>query len=300
MRNFIIKLISFIIIVIALDFSAGKVLDYIANNAKGGDVARINYINNKSKEDILIMGSSRAKHHYNPLILEDSLKMSVYNCGMDANGVLLAYTQLVNILDRYTPKVIIYDVNPSDDYYPSYDNRRYLEFSQRFYGKTAAIDSLFLDVDKWNKIKMYSNFYRHNPTVLLELHDYIRPVREYTKGYLPRYNVMPDRSMAKIDKNQSESDSIKMKYLRKFVEKCKSNNIKLAFAASPMYDFYKEDFAPIYELSRQYSIPVIMHYQDTNFSGHNIFFDDSYHMNNVGAEKYTKSIVPELRKALNI
>lgn len=57
-------------------------------------VLRCEYIANKATDDIIILGSSSATHHYVLQIIEDSLGLSCYNCGEEGNGVVLAYGRL--------------------------------------------------------------------------------------------------------------------------------------------------------------------------------------------------------------
>ena len=69
-------------------------MDYVVKNIEVGGRGRDNYICDKSVDDILIFGSSRAVHHYNSSMIEDSLGMSCYNCGDDGNGIILSYGRL--------------------------------------------------------------------------------------------------------------------------------------------------------------------------------------------------------------
>ena len=79
MRTFILKVLTFLLIMVVVDVCIGYAFGYLASHPKGGDNARNNYICESTHEDILIFGSSKAIHHYNPLIFSDSLKMSCYN-----------------------------------------------------------------------------------------------------------------------------------------------------------------------------------------------------------------------------
>ena len=115
MKRFVIKILVFLAIMFILDRGFGLAMKYLQDHAKGGYVGHHNYILHQANEDILIFGSSRAIHHYNPQIIEDSLGMSCYNCGQDGNGIVLFYGWWQMIKERYQPKMIVYDVNPSFD-----------------------------------------------------------------------------------------------------------------------------------------------------------------------------------------
>ena len=66
MRRFLGKTALLIIILLCVDFIAGHVFSYIYSHAKGGMVFRDNFICNKLQADVLLCGSSRCVHHYNP------------------------------------------------------------------------------------------------------------------------------------------------------------------------------------------------------------------------------------------
>ena len=87
MKKYIAKIFIFFVIMVSLDVVVGVLSDYLVTNAKSGATQKSEYICEKTKEDILIFGSSRAVHHYNPLIIQDSLNMTCYNCGYDACGM---------------------------------------------------------------------------------------------------------------------------------------------------------------------------------------------------------------------
>ena len=110
MKKFILHILVFFAIVTAVDYVAGKVFRYIQIKA-GGRTGAEWYACKEMKEDIIIMGSSRAIHHYVPRIIADSLGMSCFNAGQDGNGIILQYGRWKMISERYTPKLIIYDVN---------------------------------------------------------------------------------------------------------------------------------------------------------------------------------------------
>ena len=78
----------FFSIVAVIDCGFGVICDYLNSHSKGGDTKDRYYIAKQTSEDLLMMGSSRMHHHYVTEIVEDSLHMSAYNCGVDGNGIL--------------------------------------------------------------------------------------------------------------------------------------------------------------------------------------------------------------------
>src|SRR5687768_4428964 len=77
-----------LLILLALDFLFGLALDHFHSRMRGGERARAYYALNESTAEVYVFGSSRALYHYNPLILQDSLNMTVYNAGRSAQTIL--------------------------------------------------------------------------------------------------------------------------------------------------------------------------------------------------------------------
>ena len=92
MKRFIIQIIALFTIVALVDFTSGKIFGYIRAHAKGGATYRDKYICDEVESDILMVGSSRCEHHYNPILFEDEIKKVVI---MQDNQVmeLLSHTQ---------------------------------------------------------------------------------------------------------------------------------------------------------------------------------------------------------------
>ena len=87
MKKYLTKIALLFVIIILCDYAFGIGMDYVVNHISVGGQGRDNHICNESAEDILVFGSSRAIHHYNAKMLEDSLHMTCYNCGNDGSGI---------------------------------------------------------------------------------------------------------------------------------------------------------------------------------------------------------------------
>ena len=156
MKTFLLKIGLLIGIVAAVDIVLGYSLEYVTNHITVGGQGRDNYIADHAEEDILVFGSSRAVHHYNPDIIEDSLGLSCYNCGDDGSGIVLAYGRLLMLQERHQPKVVIYDVNPSFDLEVN-DNHKYLGWLKSHYDR-EVIKPIFYAIDK---ITLYAIINNH-------------------------------------------------------------------------------------------------------------------------------------------
>lgn len=297
MRNFLIKIAFFFIAVAMVDVLFGFACQYMNDHSKGGGVKSRYYVCKESNEDVLVFGSSRAKHHYVPAIIEDSLGMTCYNTGEDGNGIIYCYGVLKMITQRYSPKLIIYDVAGFDIFED--DNMKYLDLMKPYYYE-PQIDSIFWSVEPKTRLMMLSNLYRYNTTCLRVLGNYIHPINCYPKGYCALHKIMNYEPAINRFKPRNV-DSLKIKYFEKFIQLVQAKDIKLICCVSPSYKAPKEN--PLYEsiicLCSQYDVPFINYESDPEISIDKDCFEDRIHMNDTGARKYTSKLMDYVNIVMN-
>lgn len=103
--------------VVLLDRIGGLVLHFMYFRQKSGPNAETTYLLSTMKADGLILGSSRGRRNYNSLTLADTLGFRVYNGGHDGQTVFYELAVVRSVLHRYTPKLVIIDLNPEELYY---------------------------------------------------------------------------------------------------------------------------------------------------------------------------------------
>ena len=297
MKRFFYYMILFFIAIFAIDKLSGICFDYLNSHAKGGDTANQYYICKKSNENILIFGSSRANHHYIPSIIEDSLNTSCYNCGTDGNGIILHYGRYKLITERYTPQLIIYDLVTDFDIIQN-DNLKYLDQLKQYYNE-ADLTELFNDVSPTEKYKLYSNLYQYNTKFIQMLSDNISPQQSVFKGYKPIYNTMNYEPKSANSTTEIKADSIKLKYIEKLIQDTQQKGIKLVFMISPFYNAKNtEAFEPVKKIIEKYNLTLYDFYSDEEITSNKNLFGDPSHMNDKGAQIYTKKIIPLLKHEL--
>lgn len=296
MKQFLIKLLALFSIIFIIDFLLGYVFNHMVEGAVGGNNGRINYICNQTNEEMLVFGSSRADHHYNPKILMDSLGVSCYNCGEDGNGIILNYGRLLMMLERYRPKIIFYDVAIGFDLLTN-DNHKYIGKLKPYYERNG-IKQVFLTVDNKEQWKMLSQLYRYNSSFLTIIADRFHPIRSMGfQGFRPLEGQMDKMKVSKVDRKPKayQFDSLKIDFLNKFIDK--TENIKLVFVESPLwYGMDTLQLAPIREICMQRNIPLIDFSNNPKFVGNNEYFKDGSHLNARGADEFTKDLIIELKK----
>lgn len=298
MKKFVFLIFLFFVAVGAIDCGFGAACTYMMKNAVGGFTRTHEYIAHKCKEDILIFGSSRAIHHYDPAIISDSLHMSCYNCGMDGNGILYLYSRFLMVKNRYTPKLIIYDVAYGYDLKTD-DHTRYLGWQKR-YCEIPGVMDVISDIAPLERLKLKSNLYRYNGFFLQMMSDNIHVLHEINdNGYQPLHSVMDYEP--KIDTPGTISwDPIKKRYFEKLVADCRNSNIQLVVAYSPQYSSVSSDvYSEITNYCKSNDIILIDHYADSYYKKKD-WFADSSHLNDTGAKEYTRNLMSEIKSLLHL
>lgn len=300
MKKFLIKLAAFAVLCVCIDASLGIVFSKLKAKSKGGEIGKIEYIADRMDAPVLVFGSSRASHHYDPRILQDSLGLEVYNCGLDGNGIIFTYGQYLMFKNRYTPKVIIYDIS-GFDLMKEADNRKYTNYL-KINADRPYVAEVVESVDATERWKMLSQAYRYNTHFVKVLIGAKMATFSSIQGYLPIDKVMKyePESRPTIAKTEYKFDELKLQYWEKLIADCQTNGTKLIFTLSPFY-MGQTDLAaykPLLEMADANNIPVIDHYGDPIISTDKNFFSDSSHMNSKGAETFTKRLASEIKQIL--
>jgi hypothetical protein len=296
-KKLITNLAIVIIVVLVLDFAIGRTLRYFYFKETSGFHFRTSYAMESATDEILIFGSSRANHHYVPEVLQDSLKMSLYNTGRDGNGILFQMALLQSVLKRYVPKLIILDFfedigkNRKDydrlaallPYYRTHEEVR----------KTIGLRSSF------EKIKLFSEIYPFNSQILsIAIGNLEMNKDRFTdiKGYVPLTGELQD-NIPVVNEQKFEVDSVKLNAFREFICLAKESDTKIVVIYSPIFRNYEKN--PETEICsricKEENVPYWDFSKDTLFLNHNHLFRDIYHLNFTGAKIFSELIVEKIK-----
>lgn len=295
----IIKFIGIILIVIIItDILVGFGCRFFINNHRlSGEFGEIDYITNKSDNDIIILGSSVALNGINPNIINDSLGLSCYNGG--ANGQILSYYEslLECIVKRdKKPSILILGLR-TNELAGEGNGGRYNVFLPYYHTGMEEIDKK-LESKSWEeKYLLYSNLYRYNPIWWrLFLYVFLPPEEKGKNGFTgkPVPMVYPElkNDISSPITNERINSFLNMVHL------CKKFNIQLIVFFPPMYFHYTDktetiDYVEKYCINN--GIPCYNDSQDSTFLSDSHLFYDNVHVNIVGCNKYTQIILERLK-----
>ena len=155
----------FVLFIVTGDIIFGNFLRYCYDNTPSGPNYSLNYSFLQSDEEIIVLGNSRAQHHYNDRIIYEKTGLLCFNGGIDGgHSIFLPYSQLISITKRYTPRVVILEYSPMDIYFNErdYDNIRVL---LPYYEIAPEIDNIILKKSILEEIKLFSTSYKYNSTL---------------------------------------------------------------------------------------------------------------------------------------
>lgn len=302
MKRFIIKILLFFAIVSVIDLSVGFIGDYLQTHAVGGYTKITDDLVRKDSHDLLIMGSSRAHHHYDTPFLSDTLGIDIYNAGVDGNGSILAVGLLELIFERYKPQLVLYDVEPNFDinvFSGDNQNKRYISNLKPYYNH-AGIGEIFKDVSLEEWYKVHSGMMRYNTQIIQMLIDRYKERYSFPKGY-DAAKKEPMTNEPEIKEIVAKEDHLKIMYVEKLIQICRDNDVKLALIASPKYGkTNSNELNHIKIMCNQYAIPFIDYYGHEAFNKRMDLFHDYMHLNEEGVRVYSHFIVTELESLMDI
>jgi len=296
LKKFLINIAIFFAILVVVDFSLGKIFHFIQARA-GGRTGTEYYVCERASEDVIIMGSSRASHHYVPEIITEKTGMSCFNAGQDGNGIILQYGRWKMLSERYSPKLLIYDVNPDFDLCKN-DNMTYVDRLKPFCSN-ADVRHYVTGMYHMEELKLFSQMYRYNYKIIEMTSDCVKNGEDKLKGYIPlvgeiRKEVVDAPRL--INKTTIDYDEIKNYYLEQLAKECKDKGTELVFVASPSFrggGYGIEAFDAVRKIAEKYDLPFLYYYE-SEYSENPKIFKDSQHLNDEGAHMFTEDMASRI------
>lgn len=248
--------------------------------------------------DLAIIGASRASHHYIPKVFEDSLGLTAFNYGIDGRNIYVHYAILKSLLahSKQKPKIVLLDLNNVDINNEPGFNKERLSILYPYY-KDSAINEILVDLIEPKELAFISGsgLVRHNSNLLQYTRDIYSNNKISKKGFEPLHNVW-NKNLETRHNNQ-DIDPDKVRYLKKFIETCKQNNIELILVTSPSYALVGDQnwVNEIKKISEFEKIPYLFFEKDPDFLSHKEWFSDPTHLNETGALIFSNKIISKLK-----
>ena len=248
-----------------------------------------------NKEQIIILGNSRAEHHYNSEMIATKTGKTVYNYGSDGQSMFFNYAVLRKLLDTYTPEKVIYEVSMEEFELSnsSYDRLLYFlpmknKYADDILKKHASSFKLFIS-------KLF-NAYKYNSSAFIVLKSYLAP-KKYLSGYQPLSNNVNrdfynEYKSTTFDFTDDEVlDSMKIHCFDEILKLSKEYNFDIDFFISPTLFQTKNDklFTTVDNCLSKYNYTLNNFMNDTAYNVS--YFADAIHLNKEGAKLYTEQVL---------
>ncbi len=308
---FFTKAVVFVLILFLIDASLGRIVRYAFFKQKSGKYYRMTKSFEKVNDSVLIMGSSHAVNHFYPEIIEKETGLSCYNAGVEGQRLLFVETLQKIILQRYSPKVLVLNVEP---YYLNTYGRAYSMIVDLYpyYFKYPEIIGKVVDMKSpYERYKLKSVLYQYNTAIAYIIYYMFHTQKDY-KGFIPLYGEVPEYRREKIRKMKPEDEIYYVEdemldenfilALKNFIELTKEKDIKLLFVLSPIVK--KSDisgmksFQMIKQIAKNNDIPLLDYYNNPLFLNRFDLFDADTHLNIKGAELFSRLFSEDLNKIL--
>lgn len=292
-----------LLLVVVADILVGVFFQKISDIAlsKAPNAMRTEYTIKKVDSDVIILGSSRANHHYIPSIVEDSLSLSTFNCGKDGKPFYYSAAMFDAISKRYTPKIVIIDIEPNflSSGFADYDEVYEL---YPFYNENDMFKKIIHKKSRFENIKIMSSMYKYNSRFIAIFGRIFLPDYISEKGYM----ALPNKGYKYpelISKNEIEIndsvDEFTVSLLNEIIHISKEKNIKLIFSISPRYSTLNYKGINSYKELIHILEKTNVHFYDNggiSLISNNEFYKDGAHLNDNGARVFTSLLINQIKQ----
>jgi len=290
-RRLATRLLIFAAVVVSLDLAIGFGLAALLPRVHAGQ--QLGVINNAidAEAELVILGSSHAIHSFDDAELTRLLGLRTHNAGLDGRGVLFARGLLALISQRHAPKYVVLDMTFADN-----DRTNAYAFAP-YYGRSPIVDTLLIEGDWRERVKLVSRSFRMNSVVFAILGNLFVDRRAW--GFEPatgrldpstRRDDHPERALAHPKPFVEEN-------LIALVEEARAHGARIVFTESPTYGAARPaDARALYErVAKRLDVPILELSDEQLASFGPELFKDRSHLNSDGAERYTALIGARLQ-----
>lgn len=295
----LLKIPAFLAILFLLDFGIGYTLRYFYFKQQYGLEYRTIYSMEKTNADLLVFGSSRANHQYQPFRIEKGFQMSYYNVGRDGTSVFYNYAVLKSVLSRYTPRVIIFDFEP-DEFKMVQESYDRISCLLPFYKTHPEIRPIIHLKGPFEKYKLISSIYPFNSniiTIAAGNSAFYKVMTTDFKGYVPLTKTWNKPITTDTSNRMEVLDSNKIKVFRSFITDCIDSGIKLYIVSPPLYIrsiYPKQSIVLGKKIAAEYNIEFLDYTNDSTFLSNPSYYTDFIHFNDEGAKVFTDMLVKDI------
>ncbi|MDD4475989.1 MAG: hypothetical protein PHV95_09445 [Eubacteriales bacterium] len=309
LKTFLVKVLIIMAVLVVVDQGVGVAYKWLRGEALERNPYKENqklaFMAEKINTDVVIVGASDASHHYISKMIEDSIGMSVYNCGQDGCFFIYQNCAINLMIERYSPKVIIWEMMEDCLSGDITSNHEYQSINLLYpYYSNDYCHKVINEKDKYQRYRMLSMMYRNNSYLRRYIFSLIKSKSSNdSAGYEPLFSAVDNYPSMLIEKDiHQDINENKVKMLTKTIENCRNKGVKLVLASSPGFTdgtvFSSLQFKKLEEVAADYQLPFIEYYKRQDLFRDSTLFKDVSHLNDKGARVWMSYFIPELKGTL--
>ena len=301
-NRFFWKMAIVLVALMIIDKGLGLVLRHSYFKISHGEQGRTTYAIDSCLAETVILGSSRAAHHYSSPTIAEILHTTCYNAGKDKQRLRYALAMLKMMYRRYSPKQIILDLNP-EAFDENENGLEELSILLPYYNSHPEIRQIVNERNRFEWIKTYSDLYCFNSLPLKIIFNNISNERDKgeTNGYIPltiHKEVIPEIPDSLPPTLPLDSGIVNC--FKEIVQLTKNNGTSLTIVVSPIYYKLPVNLKTIVvarTICKQENIKFLDYSQDSRFlsNGPKMFLDMG-HLNDSSAIVFSMILANNLKK----
>ncbi len=290
-----IKILFCLLLLFGVDKLIGVAMNDAITHAKNGSLYEMNYKLFEAKPAIVILGSSRANHHYNTSLIEKKFGVKTINYGQDGSDVAFYYIILKTLVETHKPSLVILDIKPNE--FADFPNYNQLSTLYPIIDKISVSDEDLKNISKYEKWKLKSNSYRFNNNFIEQINS-MHGKKEDTasiSGYLPLPVKKVVLQKQNIDEPAFNADIYS--YFLKIIALCKNENIKLVVCISPYYNnvVFEKTVEETQKACNENNLQFINYLNNQLIDFPDSLFADEAHLNYEGADRFTNNLLTRIK-----
>src|ERR1051325_11538289 len=225
-------------LIVSIDVALGLSFNQLYRKTRTGETGGLINDALSRNPQVLLLGSSRMRHHAMPAVIERKLSLTAYNAGMDGQDFLYAM-MLFDLWQRShaPPKVIVLNVDP-DSFEKSDEELQRASVFSFYYDDSPLVRQILNERSRFERLKFLSRAYRANGKVLAIAKNLFSHPDVAFDGFEPLSgHLSPETVPAPHDTipTLSEFWSLKVKCFLLLADYCSKHGTRLVLVQSPRY-----------------------------------------------------------------
>ena len=245
--------------------------------------------------DFIVVGMSTAEHNYDIKVLEDSLKMTGFDCGSDGRNIYYDYMAVRNAAEKCNKlKLVVVDIQRSTLKDECKDR---INIVYPFFWSNSVVRDVVKDLGgKKMDLIMLSSLYQMNsgmqnvwrlfhPLDFKEYHGYIPYPYSGKSIEIENSTVLTEE--LKVDKKVED-------YLGRIVNVCKSKNVEVVLVTSPFLIKDEETSFWISKFAQSHKLSYLDFSSCNQIVSNSKLFKDKTHLNEQGAKLFSQMVAEQI------